>query len=69
MALQAYDEFERGNHPDDEEAYRVNYGAFKGGLSREEIAEYYNGWAESGLYDSVRKQFPRFSILGPVVQI
>ena len=53
MALQSYIEFERNNHEDDVEAYKANYGVFKGGLSREEIAEYYNKWAETGQYDTV----------------
>lgn len=51
-AHQSYIEFERNNHEDDVEAYKANYGVFKGGLSREEIAEYYNKWAETGQYDT-----------------
>lgn len=53
MAAQAYLDFERNNSPDDVEAYRAVYGAYKGGQTREEIAGYYNKWAEGGLYDVV----------------
>lgn len=51
MAQQSYLDFERNNSPDEVEAYRTNFGAFKSGLTREEIAEYYNKWADSGMYD------------------
>ena len=57
MSVQAIEsalrEFEQNNHPDDVEAYRANHEVFKGGLSKEQIAEYYNNWAESGQYDAV----------------
>ena len=53
MSLQAYAEFERTAPPDEVEAYRANFGAFKGGLSRDELAKYYNEWAEKDLYDVV----------------
>ena len=57
MALQAFEatlqDYEKTNHPDDIEAYRANHEVFKGGLTKEEIAEYYNNWAESGKYDAV----------------
>lgn len=63
MAQQSYLDFERNNSPDEVEAYRTNFGAFKSGLTREEIAEYYNKWADSGMYDVVRISYSTLSPL------
>ena len=53
MALETLGRIEKEFQAEDVEAYKTNYEAFKGGLSKEEIAKYYDKWAGSGEYDAV----------------
>ena len=55
MALESLKKIEDALDHDDVTAYKANYEVFKGGLSRHEVAKYYDQWAETGGYDMVSK--------------
>lgn len=38
----------------DTHAYETNASVFKGGMTKQEVAQYYNKWASTGEYDLVR---------------
>lgn len=52
MALESLKQVEDVLKQDDFVAYKANHEVFKGGLSRNEIAKYYDKWAETGEYDT-----------------
>ncbi|WAQ95579.1 MET27-like protein [Mya arenaria] len=52
MAHETLKKIETEYHTDDVLAYKANYEAFKGGLTKHEVAQYYNKWAETGEYDA-----------------
>ncbi|XP_045215009.2 methyltransferase-like protein 27 [Mercenaria mercenaria] len=52
MALESLKKIEDALEQDEVLAYKANYEVFKGGLSRNEIAKYYDKWAETGEYDT-----------------
>ena len=53
MALESLKNIEDKLGRDEIAAYKANYEVFKGGLSRREVVNYYDKWAESGGYDMV----------------
>jgi hypothetical protein len=55
MALESLKKIEEALDHDEVSAYKANFEVFKGGLSRHDIAKYYDKWAETGEYDMVRK--------------
>lgn len=54
MALESLKQVEESLEHDDVIAYKTNFEVFKGGLSKNDIAKYYDKWAETGEYDTVR---------------
>ena len=53
MAEEKALEFINTSPHEDASAYSANYGAHKEGMTREDVAEYYSKWAESGGYEKV----------------
>jgi len=52
MALESLKRVESNLEEEEVHAYKANYEAFKGGLTKHEVAQYYSQWAENGGYDT-----------------
>ncbi|KAL3876952.1 hypothetical protein ACJMK2_034729 [Sinanodonta woodiana] len=63
MADIAYQNYVRNASREDAEAYHSNFQAFKGGLTPQQIADYYSQWGASGKYD-IHLGMTRY--LGPI---
>lgn len=53
MAEEKAMQFIENSPQEDASAYSANYGAHKEGMTRQDVADYYSKWAESGGYEKV----------------